>query len=38
MGIASVIDDLSDITIKQKTERKRLYVKRNKTGFCKNGA
>jgi hypothetical protein len=38
MGIASAIDDLSDINIKLKSERKRLYVKRNKTGFYKNGA
>lgn len=38
MGVASVIDDLSDIYIKPKSERKRLYVKRNKTEFCENGA
>ncbi len=38
MGVASVIDDLSDIHIKLKSERKRLYVKRNKTEFCKDGA
>lgn len=38
MGIASVIDDLSDININLKSERRHLYAKRNKTGFYKNGA
>lgn len=38
MVVASVIDDVSDIHIKLKSERKRLYVKRNKTEFCENGA
>lgn len=38
MGVASVIDDLSDIHIKLKSERNLLYVKRSKTEFCENGA
>jgi hypothetical protein len=38
MGVARIIDDLSDIHIKLKAERKRQYVKRKKTRFCEDGA
>ncbi len=38
MGVASVIDDLSDIHIQLKSERKYLHDKRCKTEFYENGA